>query len=104
MLVRDEEYLKPEGENIAEGARHISTVRAQRRESSWARERILQYSRVPRPTLRGEIVKAKRIQEQPRTYLLIFETGDEIASVLKTFAQEQQLAGSSFKAIGGQLQ
>jgi predicted DNA-binding protein with PD1-like motif len=49
-------------------------------------------------------VKAKRIQEQPRTYLLIFETGDEIASVLKTFAQEQQLAGSSFKAIGGQLQ
>jgi predicted DNA-binding protein with PD1-like motif len=45
-------------------------------------------------------VKSKLIQEQPRTYVLVFETGDEIASVLKQFAAEQRLSGSSFKAIG----
>ena len=43
---------------------------------------------------------AKLIGEQPRTYVLIFETGDEIASTLKQFAMENRLAGSSFKAIG----
>jgi len=36
----------------------------------------------------------------PRTYILIFETGDEVASGLKGFAEENKLAGSSFKAIG----
>jgi len=45
-------------------------------------------------------VIAKLIQEQPRTYVLVFETGDEIAGVLKQFAKEHHLAGSSFKAIG----
>jgi hypothetical protein len=45
-------------------------------------------------------VIAKLIQKQPRTYALIFETGDEIASNLKRFARENSLAGSSFKAIG----
>lgn len=45
-------------------------------------------------------MKAKLIQEQPRTYALIFETGDEIASNLKQFAKENNLSGSSFKAIG----
>lgn len=34
------------------------------------------------------------------TYILIFETGDEVASLLKKFAEENHLAGSSFKAIG----
>ncbi|HXR76946.1 MAG TPA: PPC domain-containing DNA-binding protein [Bryobacteraceae bacterium] len=43
---------------------------------------------------------AKLIQEQPRTYVLILETGDEIASTLKRFAKDHGLAGSSFKAIG----
>jgi hypothetical protein len=47
-----------------------------------------------------EIVTAKLIQEQPRTYVLIFKTGDEVASILKQFAKEHHLAGSSFKAIG----
>jgi uncharacterized protein len=50
--------------------------------------------------MRGEDVKSKLIQEQPRTYALILETGDEIASVLKQFAFDQHLKGSSFKAIG----
>lgn len=40
------------------------------------------------------------IQKSPKTYVLIFETGDELASGLKRFAAEQKLAGSSFKAIG----
>ena len=37
---------------------------------------------------------------QPKTYAVIFETGDELASGLSRFATEQKLAGSSFKAIG----
>lgn len=40
------------------------------------------------------------VQQNPKTYVLIFETGDELASGLKRFASEQKLAGSSFKAIG----
>ncbi len=45
-------------------------------------------------------MKSKLIQEQPLTFVLIFETGDELASGLKKFAEQHQLAGSSFKAIG----
>jgi predicted DNA-binding protein with PD1-like motif len=45
-------------------------------------------------------VRHKVLEERPRTYVLIFETGDELASGLKKFAQEQKLEGSSFKAIG----
>lgn len=45
-------------------------------------------------------MRSKLIQEQPRTYALTFETGDEIAVLLKEFAKQQRLAGSSFKAIG----
>src|ERR1700685_3259212 len=36
----------------------------------------------------------------PRTYIVILETGDEIAASLNRFAAENKLAGSSFKAIG----
>jgi uncharacterized protein len=36
----------------------------------------------------------------PRTYVVILETGDEIAASLNRFAAENKLAGSSFKAIG----
>ncbi len=45
-------------------------------------------------------VKHRLIQEQPKTYVLIFETGDELAAGLKQFASEQKISGSSFKAIG----
>jgi predicted DNA-binding protein with PD1-like motif len=45
-------------------------------------------------------MKAKLIEKQPPTYVVIFETGDEIVSDLKLFAKERHLAGSSFKAIG----
>ena len=42
----------------------------------------------------------KQIENEPKTFVLIFETGDEIASLLQQFAAEQGLAASSFKAIG----
>ena len=42
----------------------------------------------------------KQIEDEPKAFALIFETGDEIASVLQQFARGQGLAGSSFKAIG----
>src|SRR5580704_15859072 len=35
-----------------------------------------------------------------KTFIVIFETGDEVASGLKRFAKESQLASSSFKVIG----
>ena len=42
----------------------------------------------------------KLLDEHPKTYVLIFETGSELAAGLKRFAEEQKLRGSSFKAIG----
>jgi uncharacterized protein len=42
----------------------------------------------------------KQIEDEPKTFVLIFETGDEIASALHQFAKERHLGGSSFKAIG----
>jgi predicted DNA-binding protein with PD1-like motif len=42
------------------------------------------------------------LEERPKTYAVIFKTGDELAAGLSRFAQEQRLAGSSFKAIGAQ--
>ncbi len=45
-------------------------------------------------------MKWKLVAEEPKTYVLIFETGDEIAAGLKQFAAEQKMADSSFKAIG----
>ena len=45
-------------------------------------------------------MRSKQVQEQPKTFVLIFESGDELAAGLKQFAKEQKLAGSSFTAIG----
>ena len=42
----------------------------------------------------------KQIEYEPKTFVLIFDTGDEIASLLRQFAVGEGLAGSSFKAIG----
>ena len=42
----------------------------------------------------------KLIDDEPKSFALIFETGDEIAGVLQQFAKKQGLAGSTFKAIG----
>ena len=40
------------------------------------------------------------ISERPKTYVVIFETGDELSSGLKKFAEGQNLTAASFKAIG----
>jgi len=45
-------------------------------------------------------MRFKLIEQQPKTYAVVFETGDELAAGLKQFAQAQKLTGSSFKAIG----
>lgn len=45
-------------------------------------------------------MRYRQLEKTPKTFALIFETGDELASGLKKFAKEQKLAGSSFKAIG----
>lgn len=45
-------------------------------------------------------MRHKQVSTTPKTFVLIFDTGDEILTKLKRFASEQKLAGSSFKAIG----
>jgi len=42
----------------------------------------------------------KLVDETPKTFVLVFETGDELAGLLKQFASQQKLASASFKAIG----
>ena len=42
----------------------------------------------------------KQIDESPKTFILIFKTGDELAEGLRQFAKEQKLSAASFKAIG----
>jgi uncharacterized protein len=41
-----------------------------------------------------------QIEDEPKTFALFLETGDEIANALQQFAKGHGLAGSSFKAIG----
>jgi len=41
-----------------------------------------------------------RSSDGQRTFALIFDTGDEVSSNLKTFAEKNHLAGSHFTAIG----
>ena len=45
-------------------------------------------------------MKSRQIDNSPRTYVLIFETGDELAEGLHQFAKEQTLSAASFKAVG----
>jgi hypothetical protein len=43
---------------------------------------------------------SKQVAEDPKTLVVILDTGDEILSSLKSVARTEHLAGSSFKAIG----
>lgn len=43
---------------------------------------------------------SKLLLDHPKTFALILETGDEVLSSLKNFADAEHLAASSFKAIG----
>ena len=45
-------------------------------------------------------MRFKRIDESPTTFILVFETGDELAAGLLQFAKEQGLSAASFKAVG----
>ena len=42
----------------------------------------------------------KLVDQNPKTFALVFETNDELAGGPKDFASEQKLASASFKAIG----
>jgi uncharacterized protein len=45
-------------------------------------------------------MRSKQVAANPRTLVVILDTGDEILSSIKHVAQTEHLAGSSFKAIG----
>jgi uncharacterized protein len=45
-------------------------------------------------------MRFRKIDESPQTFILVFQTGDELAEGLLRFAQEQKLSAASFKAIG----
>jgi predicted DNA-binding protein with PD1-like motif len=45
-------------------------------------------------------MKYKQIDKTPKTFILVFETGDELAKGLSDFATEQKLSAASFKAVG----
>src|SRR5260370_31873782 len=42
----------------------------------------------------------KQIVQTPKTFILILETGDDLAEGLNRFAIEQQLSPASLKAVG----
>jgi predicted DNA-binding protein with PD1-like motif len=41
-----------------------------------------------------------QIDHSPKTFIVVFETGDELAAGLSKFAEEQNLSAASFKAVG----
>jgi uncharacterized protein len=43
----------------------------------------------------------KQIDRSPKTFILVFHTGDELAKGLLQFSQQQRLSAASFKGIGG---
>ncbi len=45
-------------------------------------------------------MRSKQINRDPKTFVVILDTGDEVLSSLKKLAQSEHLSGSSFKAIG----
>jgi predicted DNA-binding protein with PD1-like motif len=45
-------------------------------------------------------MKSRQIDDSPKTFILIFEIGDELAEGLLQFAKQQKLSAASFKAVG----
>lgn len=43
----------------------------------------------------------KQIGTSPDTFMIVFETGDELASGLTRFAKDHRLQSASFQAVGG---
>lgn len=48
----------------------------------------------------GGLMRFKQIGASPKTFVLIFETGDELAGGLLEFARDQKLPSASFDAVG----
>ncbi|MBV8149528.1 MAG: DNA-binding protein [Candidatus Eremiobacteraeota bacterium] len=46
-------------------------------------------------------MRFKLVANEPKTFVLVFQTGDELAEGLLRYAREQHLSCASFKAIGG---
>jgi predicted DNA-binding protein with PD1-like motif len=42
----------------------------------------------------------KQVDDSARTFIIVFETGDELADGLSQFARDQKLSTASFKAVG----
>jgi len=42
----------------------------------------------------------EKVDDSPKTFVLVFKTGDELAAGLLRFAKEQNLSAASFKAVG----
>jgi predicted DNA-binding protein with PD1-like motif len=49
---------------------------------------------------RAGIMKYRQLDQFPKTFVLVFQTGDELAKGLAEFAEEQHVSAASFKAIG----
>jgi uncharacterized protein len=45
-------------------------------------------------------LKYRQLDPSPKTFILVFERGDELASGLLGFAEEQMLSAASFTAVG----
>jgi uncharacterized protein len=45
-------------------------------------------------------MRFRQIDESPKTFMIVFETGDELVRGLSEFASEQNLSAASFKAVG----
>lgn len=45
-------------------------------------------------------MRFRLLEQEPKTYAVVFSTGEELASGLRRFATEQKLSGSTFEAIG----
>ena len=45
-------------------------------------------------------MKSKQIDQFPKTFILVFKTGDELAKGLLEFAEQEMLSAASFKAVG----
>jgi predicted DNA-binding protein with PD1-like motif len=45
-------------------------------------------------------MRSKQINDSPRTFVLVFESGDELTSGIDQFAKEQKFSAANFKAVG----
>jgi predicted DNA-binding protein with PD1-like motif len=44
-------------------------------------------------------MKSRQIDHSPKTFILVFETGDELAKGLLEFAEQEKLSAASFSSV-----